>query len=245
MADAMARFWVTARISSPSRVKRSMAEQSEEHREGEADDPQPVIGDGEMADLEGAAHPGRRRHLAVGRAEDGAHRLLDDERQAPGGEQGFERPAVEEADDAALDEDADQAGDDEGQRHGDDQRLVEQARIARSRITSWTDEGHVGAEHHHLAMGHVDDAHDAEGDGEPDGGEQQHRAERDAVPGVLRRLQMASSLEIERDRAGGSRVTDAGVSAGSADSSADRVLIAALADDGDGGDLVGVAGVRS
>ena len=37
-------------------------------------------------------------------------------------------------------------------------------------------------------MRHVDDAHHAEGDGEPDRGEQQHRAERDAVPDVLRRV---------------------------------------------------------
>ena len=36
-------------------------------------------------------------------------------------------------------------------------------------------------------MRHVDDAHHAEGDGKADRGEQQHRAERDAVPDVLRR----------------------------------------------------------
>ena len=47
------------------------------------------------------------------------------------------------------------------------------------------DEGRIGAEHDHLAMRHVDDAHHAEGDGEADGGEQQHRAEREAVPDVL------------------------------------------------------------
>ena len=49
-------------------------------------------------------------------------------------------------------------------------------------------EGHIGADHHHLAMRHVDDAHHAEGDGKPDGGKQQHRAERKPVPGVLHRL---------------------------------------------------------
>ena len=48
------------------------------------------------------------------------------------------------------------------------------------------DEGGVGAEHDQLAMRHVDDAHHAEGDGEADGGEQQHRAEREAEPDVLR-----------------------------------------------------------
>jgi hypothetical protein len=34
-------------------------------------------------------------------------------------------------------------------------------------------------------MRHVDDAHHAEGDGKADRGEQQHRAERQAVPDVL------------------------------------------------------------
>ncbi|MNL50050.1 hypothetical protein D3C87_1730320 [compost metagenome] len=46
-------------------------------------------------------------------------------------------------------------------------------------------EGGVGAQHDHLAMGHVDDPHHAEGDGKADGGEQQNRAERHAVPDIL------------------------------------------------------------
>ena len=60
--------------------------------------------------------------------------------------------------------------------NGDDQRAVEQARRAGA-DQLLHDEGGVGAEHHHLAMRHVDDAHHAEGDGEADRGEQQHRAE--------------------------------------------------------------------
>ena len=43
------------------------------------------------------------------------------------------------------------------------------------------DKGGIGAEHDHLAMRHVDDAHHAEGDREPDRGEQQHAAEADAL----------------------------------------------------------------
>ena len=113
-----------------------------------------------------------------------AHRLLQDERHAPGGEQRLQRPAVEEADDAALDDEAGRAGDEEGERQGDGERPVEQpGRGIADHLLH--DEGRVGAEHHHLAMRHVDDAHHAEGDGEADRGEQQHRAERDAVPDVL------------------------------------------------------------
>ncbi|KAI9877602.1 MAG: hypothetical protein M1823_007079, partial [Watsoniomyces obsoletus] len=69
----------------------------------EDDDPQPVIGDRQAAKLERAGHPGRVADFAVGRPEQGADALLQDERDAPGGEQRFQRPAVEPADDAALD----------------------------------------------------------------------------------------------------------------------------------------------
>ena len=178
---AIARFCVTARISRPSRVKRSRPSRPDEHRHGENDDPEPPVGDVELADAERAAHPRRRADLAVGRAERGAHRLLQDQRQAPGRQQRFQRPAVEEADDALLDQDADHAGDHEGERHRDQQRIVEQAGAAGADVLLHH-EGDVGADHHHLAVRHVDDAHHAEGDGKPDRGEQQHRAERKPVP---------------------------------------------------------------
>ena len=79
---------------------------------------------------------------------------------------------------------ADRSGDQEGERQRDDQRPVEQAGEGGADHLL-DDEGGVGAEHDHLAMRHVDDAHDAEGDGKADGGEQQHRAQRNAVPDVL------------------------------------------------------------
>ncbi len=84
---------------------------------------------------------------------------------------------------------------------GDRQRPVEQAG-ERGADDVLHDEGGVGAEHHHLAMRHVDDAHDAEGDGEADRREQQHRAERQAVPDVLRRSPQvpASSSDARRRR---------------------------------------------
>src|SRR5262249_24160723 len=97
------------------------AEEGNEYREGEADDPYPIVSDVEMADLEGAAHPGRVRDFTIGRPEGCAHGLLEDKRQAPGGEQGFERTAIQETDDAALNQDADRCCDDEGRRYRDDQ----------------------------------------------------------------------------------------------------------------------------
>ena len=47
------------------------------------------------------------------------------------------------------------------------------------------DKSGVGADHHHFAMRHVDDAHHPEGDGKPGRGEQQHGAEAEAVIDVF------------------------------------------------------------
>ena len=86
----------------------------------------------------------------------------------------------------AFDENAERAGDHEGERHRDQQRIIEQSRIMDA-DGFLHGEGDVSADHHHLAMRHVDDAHHAEGDGKADGGEQQHRSKRQAVPGILHR----------------------------------------------------------
>jgi len=43
------------------------------------------------------------------------------------------------------------------------------------------DIGGISAEHDHFAMRHIDDAHDAKGDGEPDRCEQQDAAEADPL----------------------------------------------------------------
>ena len=210
------------------------AEQADEDRHREDDDPEPPVGDVDLADAERAAHPRRRADLAVGRAERGAHRLLQDQRQAPGRQQGFQRPAVEEADDALLDQDADQAGHHEGKRHRDQERIVEQARTAGADVFLHH-EGDIGADHHHLAVRHVDDAHHAEGDGKPDRREQQHRAEREPIPGVLhggpdRKLVLHRGHRVARGAL--NRGGRAGRQAGQ---QVQRVLVAAGADHADGG----------
>ena len=102
--------------------------QGGQHHGREHDDVQPVIGDGQAAEHVGAAHPGRRRHLAVGRPEDRAHHLLENERQPPGREQRFQRAAIEEADQRPLDHHADAPDDQEGQRNGEHQAGAEQSR---------------------------------------------------------------------------------------------------------------------
>ena len=87
-------------------------------------------------------------------------------------------------------------------------------------------------------MGHVDDAHDAESDGKADGGEQQDRPKRDAVPDVL-------GDAPQRERAfhrgdAGKRCRPHLPVAGARGSVEDRqrVCPAACGDDLDGGDLL-------
>ena len=77
------------------------------------------------------------------------------------------------------------------------------------------DEGRVGADHDHLAMGHVDDAHGAEGDRETDGREQQNGAEarrRTRHSGPRSRARAAASMPSAALAAASSR--SAGVPAG-------------------------------
>ncbi len=85
------------------------------------------------------------------------HRLLDQDRDAPGRQQRVEQAAVQPTHDDPLDREPDQRRYDKGQGDGGED------------IQPKPDSGEhrdIGADHDHLAMGHVDDAHRAIGDGE-------------------------------------------------------------------------------
>ena len=182
---AMRRFWVTARICRPKDVARSTSCSADEDERREHDDPEPVGGDRQAADLERARHERRIADQAVVGAEHGAHQLLQDQRHAPGREQRFERAGVEKADHQTFDRDADRARNDKGEREWRRRATNSATRAAGSVCTTI---GRIGAEHHHFAMRHVDDAHDAEGDREANRREQQDRRGRNAVPEVLRHV---------------------------------------------------------
>ena len=72
-------------------------------------------------------------------------------------------------------------------------------------ISSLHDVGGVGAEHHQLAVRHVDDAHDAERDGEADRDQHQHRAEAEAEEQRLDRRSRARAPIDAIDGAAGGR----------------------------------------
>ena len=105
--------------------------------------------------------------------------MHQDQADAPGGEQGLQRPAVEETDDAALQRHADQGRSEERRGHGRGEVPVEQARQARAEQVLH-DVGAVGADHDQFAVRHVDHPHQAVGDGEAECGKHQDGTETDA-----------------------------------------------------------------
>ncbi len=115
-------------------------------------------------------------------AEQASDGLLQDERHAPGREQRFQRARVEIADHEALDRNADDPRDDEGERNSEGDRPI----LQRRGQNGLHHIRRIGAEHHHFAMRHVDDAHDAESDRKANRREQQNRCRREAIPEILR-----------------------------------------------------------
>ena len=101
--------------------------------------------------------------------------MLQDEADTKGGQQGFQRAALEELDYAALDDDA---GGGRHQEAGGNRENQCQARLARQQLLHAP--GGVGTQHDQLAVSHVDDAHHAEGDGQADGGQDQHGTQAEA-----------------------------------------------------------------
>src|SRR5207244_5841969 len=101
----------------------------------------------------------------------------DDERDAPEENQGHQRRLPDDpSHQQALQRPADQ----EEQRHRNrqsDQRVDAAQRVEPERA--------VGAKHHEVAVGEVDDAQDAENEVEPGGGERVHRAEQQDVDDQL------------------------------------------------------------
>ena len=84
--------------------------------------------------------------------------------------------------------------DHERRRHRREQVEVEPAPARSVWNSAEHDVGRVGAEHQHLAVGHVDHAHQAERDREPERREQQHAAEAQAVEEVARRASTKNAL---------------------------------------------------
>jgi hypothetical protein len=147
-----------------------------QHGQGEDDDRDAVVGHDQRAELQAARKPGRVFDLDVLRPEELTHRLDQDEAHAPGGQQCFERPTIEPANDRAFDQDADSRSHHEGHRQRD-HRIPGEGLGHPGPERALGGVGGIGADHDHFAVGHVDDAHQSECNGESKSGHQQHGAE--------------------------------------------------------------------
>ena len=121
------------------------------------------------------------------RTENRAYRLHQYQADAPGGQQGFQRPPIQPADHRALQRDTNCRGDDEGGWQSHDQIGVNCAgqEFPEQELTHI---GGVRANHQQFAVRHVDDAHQAEGNRQAERRQQQHTAERDAVKQIADKL---------------------------------------------------------
>ena len=140
-----------------------VAKERPEARDRDQRDPQheePVVGVGELGEREAAEG---RRHALDLRAEDEQRALAQQQAEPPCCDKGRQELAVEAADDDALQHDPCEPGPHSAEDHGD----------AAGHAREIGEGGDVGADHHHLAVRHVDDAHHAEDDDQPDRGERE------------------------------------------------------------------------
>jgi len=72
----------------------------------------------------------------------------------------------------ALERDADRPGEQKGDRHREHEITIDPCRRQKGAEQLLANIGGVGAQHDHLTMRHIDYAHDAKRDRQPDCGEQ-------------------------------------------------------------------------
>ena len=115
----MSRFWVTD-LQSQRGVKQQGVHPHDANG-GEADDEQAQVRKLQAGEHVPAPHqPAGASHVHVVGAEGLPHQLLEEQADAPGGEQRFERPSVEAADQRAFEQQTRQSGHNESQRQGQD-----------------------------------------------------------------------------------------------------------------------------
>jgi urea transport system permease protein len=117
---------------------------------------------------------GRGQRAGLG-AEDVLQDLLQGDRDAEGGEQGFQRALIKVADHQPFHRHAAAEGDGEGEGQGDQDRNRVIGDVKLDHVAG------IGADGDELAMRHVDHAHHTEGDGQTDGSQKVDRGERQGI----------------------------------------------------------------
>src|SRR5450830_765315 len=158
------------------------------HAQGEGDDYDAVVRQHQVGQhLNAAGQPGGVGHFDVLRAEYQPDKLDQHQADAPGGEQGFQGAAVQVTNHRAFQGHADGGGDEKRHRQRDQRVELDGLRhVALHQQLHHV--GGVGAEHQHLAVGHVDHAQQAERDRQAQGREQQDRTEGHAAEGLAEDL---------------------------------------------------------
>ena len=114
-------------------------------------------------------------------AENRTCRLLQDQADAPGSQQRIDLTAVQPGNDQLFQHDTEQERRRKGERQRCDVVPVAHGAWQKCREHLLGDVGHVCADHNELAVRHVDDAHQSERDGQSERGQQDNRAETQAV----------------------------------------------------------------
>ena len=159
---------------------------------------QPVDRERVLPDADRAAGYRDRRQE---RTEDHQRALAQDQADPPGDDERPKLAAVEAPDDRAFEQRAEHADYDEGQDGAEPERNTAVPRDARG----------VGAHHHQLAMGEVDDVHHAEDDDQAERGKQKKCAVgRELIENADKRSETVhargSAPARSRDRGSGDRV---------------------------------------
>ncbi len=174
MHAAMGRFCVTALTRRPSDVPRRMYATNATTTAVKRTIAIAVVRDHHvLEELRASREPGRVLHFDVLRAEDRANDLDEQQTQAVGRQQRLERTPVEEADHRTLEQSTDRHARDERDGHGGNevQGLVPGQVGMKEGLCRVRG---VRAEHHHLAVRHVDDSHQPEGDGQAERRQEEH-----------------------------------------------------------------------
>ena len=141
-----------------------------ENAKAEQDDIHSVAGQAEiLGDLPHAAHEFRILHGAVEGRKYGAHGLLEHKTDAECCQQGFQRAAIEKADNSFFKQHAHAAAHQKGGGHGQNEGKTW---LARQELLHAP--GRVGPKHDQLAVSHVDNAHDTKSDGKANGGQHEN-----------------------------------------------------------------------
>jgi hypothetical protein len=169
-----------AHLQAPARAIQH-EEQGGGKENGQAHDEQAVARNVDGLGRVPRAHqPLRQGGADLARTEDRAERLLHHQGQAPGGQQGIQRTLVQLADHRQFHQPADGAGDEEGQDDGEEEVIGPEGRGVLFGQRG-NHEGGVGADGEELAVGHVDHAHLAEDDRQPQSHQQQDAEHGQAV----------------------------------------------------------------